>query len=226
MEEAPLLAAVDGIIRGVQIEPDLLGWLRVGLHKTVHEQAVHARGVSHDLLVTRLGVGIGGCELQAVEGARARQGLALVAREKAILPGGVLLADQHRQQRIQAQPIVVVEVLVAEREPKYPLRHQLPHAVLDRFRIAVVDKLLGEALDDACPGFDLPEQQSAAVGTDVAPIKSAHHRTAAQGVKFQLLGVTLCHRKAALLFVHKMLIAQPLCQRRRPFFNPKVRFPG
>jgi len=43
------------------------------------------------------GVGIGGRELQAIEGARAGQGLALVALAQPILTGGVFLAHHERQ---------------------------------------------------------------------------------------------------------------------------------
>ena len=59
VKEAPLLMAVDGIIGGFQVEPDLLGRPPMGLQKAVHGQAVHPPGVGHDLLVTRLAIGIG-----------------------------------------------------------------------------------------------------------------------------------------------------------------------
>jgi len=180
----------------------------------------------HDLLVARLGIGIGRGQLEPIERTGAGQGLAPIAWAAATLPAGVRLTHQHRQQRIEAQPVVVIEILVAERQPEHPLSNQLPHTVLDDVGVAVVDKLQGQALDNTRPRLDFPQQQSAAVRTDVAPIELAHHRAAAQGVKFQRLGVTLCHRKAALLFAHKMLIAQPLCQRGRPFFNPAVRYSG
>ena len=66
----------------------------------------------------------------------------------------------------------------------------------------MIGELLGQAREDPDPGFDLGEQQPASVGADLSPIEFSHHRPLAQGVKFQLLAATLCHRKAVLLLVH------------------------
>ena len=57
---------MDVIVGGIQIEPDLRRWLLMGLKEAVDEQAVHACGIGHDLLVARIGIGIGGRETPAV----------------------------------------------------------------------------------------------------------------------------------------------------------------
>jgi hypothetical protein len=50
------------------------------------------------------------------------------------------LARQHRHHRIMAQLIVVVEILVAERDPEHPLTHQGRHTVLDQLRTPLIVK--------------------------------------------------------------------------------------
>ena len=89
-----------------------------------------------------------------LEGAGTGQGLAAVARQQPVLPGRVELADHRRQQRVQPEAVVVVEVLVAQRQAKHPLAHQFPDAVLNGIGLAVVDELLGQSRQDAGLGLD------------------------------------------------------------------------
>ncbi len=46
---------------------------------------------------------------------------------------------------------MIVEILVAQRQGEDALPDQLAHRVLDQLRVAMVDELLGQSLDD--PGF-------------------------------------------------------------------------
>jgi len=115
---------------------------------------------------------------------------------------------------------------MAERQRKHPLAEKIANAVFDVLGIAMIDELLSKAFNDACLDLDLAEQQSATIGTDRPAVEPAHDGTLAQGVKFQLLGATLCHPRAVLFWLHKLLVAQLLCQRRRPFSNPLVKYPG
>ena len=48
------------------------------------------------------------------------------------------LAGQHRQQRIVAQLLVIVEIFVAQRQPVDALRQHLGHGVLDQCRVAPI----------------------------------------------------------------------------------------
>ena len=95
---------------------------------------------------------------------------------------------------------MIIEILIAQRHAEHALPDLLPHAVLNGLRIAVIDKLFGQPCDDPRSGLDLAENKPAAVGANHAPIEFAHHCAPAQCVKFQWFGVTLCHRRAALLF--------------------------
>lgn len=54
MKEASLLVAVDGIVRGVQVEDDLLGWpAAVSIQEQLDEQALDGTLVVADLVVAR-----------------------------------------------------------------------------------------------------------------------------------------------------------------------------
>ena len=50
------------------------------------------------------------------------------------------LARQHRQHRIMAQFVVLVEILIAMRNPEHPLAHQCRDLVLDQFQAPHVVK--------------------------------------------------------------------------------------
>lgn len=175
VEEAPFLVAVQRVIGGVEIEPDLRGWGAIGVEEAVDQQAVHARGVGDDLFVTRAGIGLGRGELQAVERAGARQRLAPVAGQQAIGAARVGLAHQHRQQRVEAQAVVVVEILIAQRQGIHPLRDELGDAVLDRLGVTVIGELLRQACEDLRARLDLAQQQSTTVRAYPAPIEFPHH---------------------------------------------------
>ena len=51
VEEAPLLTAVQRVVGGVEVQPDLPRRFGVRLHEHVHQQAVHRLGVRGDTLV-------------------------------------------------------------------------------------------------------------------------------------------------------------------------------
>src|SRR5258708_11729895 len=55
------------------------------------------------------------------------------------------LAGQHRKRRVLGQFAMVVEILVAERQPKNALPNQRLHAVLDVARIAPIGEALRKA---------------------------------------------------------------------------------
>ena len=60
-------------------------------------------------------------------------------------PRGIPLVAGHGRQRIQPQPLVIVEVFVAEGQAVNPLRHQLPHRVIHINLLASVLETRGQA---------------------------------------------------------------------------------
>ena len=57
-------------------------------------------------------------------------------------------------------------------------------------------------------GVDLAQDQTAAVGGDIAAIKLADHFTRTQRMKFDRFRFTLCHQKGRLSFGHFGLFAK------------------
>ncbi len=68
--------------------------------------------------------------------------------------------------------VVVVEILIPQRQPEHTLRNQIQQRVLDLLRAAVVGEASGEAPHDPGPLFQLLQQQRSPVGGDVAPIEA------------------------------------------------------
>jgi hypothetical protein len=68
--------------------------------------------------------------------------------------------------------LVIVQVLVTQRQRVHPLRHQFFHAVLDLFFHPMVPKAGRKARDDSRPLLHLAQQQPARTGGDRPPVKS------------------------------------------------------
>jgi hypothetical protein len=71
----------------------------------------------------------------------------LASHRRAVCPPRLKLAGQHRHRRIVTQFVVIVDVLVAQRNPKHPLTHQGLNAVLDQFLAATI-------VEASCKPFD------------------------------------------------------------------------
>ena len=89
VEEPALLAAVQRIAGGVEIEHDLRRRGGMGLQEQVHQQPVHRVRVSDDPLVAVPGRRFRHAELQPVQRARPRQRMPPVPRPSPPFPGHV-----------------------------------------------------------------------------------------------------------------------------------------
>jgi hypothetical protein len=102
VEEAALLAAVERIVGGIEVEDDLLRRRWMSLQEQGDEQAFDCPRVMADPMVA---VGHrGGGMLQSVQ-------RALAGQRRAIPAPRLELADQGRQHRIMAQLVMVDQVL-------------------------------------------------------------------------------------------------------------------
>ena len=114
VEEPAFLMAVQRIVGGIEIERDLRRRLGVGVEEEVDEQAFDRPP----------------CRRRSWRSASARPcsvpaGSACSCRPPARSPSARReLAGQHRHHRVVAQLVVVVEVLVAERDADDALHHQ------------------------------------------------------------------------------------------------------
>ena len=199
VKKAPLLAAVQRVVGGVEIEHDALGLARLRLNVERGQQTVGRARVENDLLVTALRAGLGRGQLQAVESALAGARLAAVLGSAALLAFEVLFAAQQGQQRVGAQLIVIVEVLITQRQPVDALRDQLAHAVFDLRGLAVITEAGGELPHDAAALFGLAQQHGAAVGGDHAAVETGYHLAAAMVGEGEAGLGTLCHGRGRFL---------------------------
>jgi len=114
---------------------------------------------------------------------------------RAVRPPRRKLASQHRHDGIATQLVVVVDVLVAQRNSNHPLPHQRRHTVLDQVLVTLVDKAFGKTTDYSNLAVRRPQQQRASVRRDRSTIETTHNFAASNGCKFEQVRATLClHR--------------------------------
>ncbi|CAM5247960.1 hypothetical protein SSTU70S_00033 [Stutzerimonas stutzeri] len=75
-----------------------------------------------------------------------------------------------------AQLLVIVEILVAQRDAHHPLRHQRAQRKLHRLGHPIVLETAGQAIEQPHRFIGLFEQQRAAIRTHPTAIKSGYHR--------------------------------------------------
>ena len=82
----------------------------------------------------------------------------LTRNRRAILASRRELARQHRHHRIVAQVIVVVEILVAQRNSEHPLPDQCHHLMLDPLRTPLVVKTPRKPIEQTDRTIRRPQQ--------------------------------------------------------------------
>jgi hypothetical protein len=97
-----------------------------------------------------------------------------------------------------AQLVVVVQVLVAERDADDPLHHQGLDGVLRQFRIALVAEAGGKAAGQADHPVAGAQQQSAGIRGDRAAVECSHHLMAFDRWKSEQFRDTLCRHWGVL----------------------------
>ena len=102
------------------------------------------------------------------------------------LAGGIGLPDDGGEQRVAAEVVVVVEVLVSQGQGVDPLGDEFLDGVFDEVGIAVVGEAGGELSDDAGESLGLAEQQRAAVGGDVAAVEVGEDLAGAEHGKVEV----------------------------------------
>jgi hypothetical protein len=177
VEEPALLVPVQRHVSRVQVEDDLPRRRAVRLQEQVHEQRLDRRAVMADAVIA---AGFArGRVLQPVQGALARQRCAGAASR-------LQLAGEHGQHRVMPQPVVVDQVLVAERDADHALTDQGRHLVLDPLRRACVLEARREAPDQADGSVRGAEQQRARIGGDRPAVEAGHHGPALNGCDLKL----------------------------------------
>ena len=118
------------IVGRIEVENDLPRGALMRLHKQVDQKILDRHRVAADLVVARRR------ELAQLQPVQRR----LAGDRRAILAPRRELARQYRHHRIVPQFVVVVEILVAERDSEHPLTDQGHNLMLDIFRTPFVVK--------------------------------------------------------------------------------------
>ena len=190
VEEAALLVAMQGIVGGIQVEHDRLRRALMRLQEQRHEQRLDRLGVVPDLVIAADAAAQG-----LLEPVQRR----LAGERRAVLAARLELADQRRHHRIMAQKIMIVEVLVAERQAEHALADQRHQAVLDQLGRTGVAETGRKAFDEPDRLVGGAEQQRTAIRGDRAAVKGAHNPTTFDGSEIERILPTLCRHRGALL---------------------------
>ena len=117
VKEPAFLLAMDRVVGRIQIQHHLLGRRFVGLHEGIHHPAVDPVRVHRDLLVPLLLIDLGAGQLQPVQRTTCPPAPSPDLRPAAASPPTDRpYVHRHRQHRIGAQLIMIVQILVPQTE--------------------------------------------------------------------------------------------------------------
>ena len=188
VEEAAHLVAVDRVVGGVEVEDDLLGRPRVGLEEEVTKRLASVAG-RHRSCCSGHPAAAG--VFEAVE-------RALAGERRAVRPLRLEPVGEQREQRVAAQLVVVVDVLVAQGDADDPLpdqgRKRVHHLVL----LAVIDKASRPPARsgrsrDRCAAAATRRRPSHGAG-----VERRHHPAPPKAFKLELFRATLCRHRTPL----------------------------
>jgi hypothetical protein len=193
MEEPSFLVPVQRIVSGIDIKDDLLRQRLMRLQEERDQQALNGTRIMGDLVIARCRLAT---QLKTVEGRLPRHRCAVrSARFK--------LAGQYRHHRIATQLVVIVEVLVAQRNPEHPLTHQGRNAMFDQFRPAIISEARGQPINQSDRPIRHPQQQRSGVRGDRSSVKTTHNFAASDESKVKPFCATLCRHRGSSRIIKK-----------------------
>jgi hypothetical protein len=80
---------------------------------------------------------------------------------------------------------MIIEVLVAQRQPEDPLPYHGLHTMLHEARVAPINEALGKPTNQPEATINLAQQQRSRIRRDVATLETGHHRTTFNRFKFE-----------------------------------------
>jgi hypothetical protein len=170
VKEAPFLAAMDGIVGGIEVQDQALGHALFGGNELLNDDLVHAP--------SRFPVGP---VFPAAQGGRAGQ------RHAA--------AQRGLDRQVAAQCLVVVEVFITQGQSVNPLPQQAQAIVVNTGLAPWILQDPGDRFGQAQATVDLLQQQHAAIGSDVTALKIGFDTAALTGWKLKRFLGTVCHRQ-------------------------------
>jgi hypothetical protein len=190
VKEPPLLIAVQRIVGRIEVEHDLTRRLGVRVEKQFDKQPLDRRAIVADLVIARP-LARARRMLQPVQCALARQRRRLIAI-------ALELAQKHAQNRIATQVVVVVEVLITERQAEHPLPDQSLERMHGEERAAMIAEARGKSIDEADRLVRLAQQQSPRVRGHQPAVEIRHNPPPASPSKLHLCRATLRQHRSPL----------------------------
>jgi hypothetical protein len=136
------------------------------------------------------------------------------------------LAGQGCQHRVEAQLIVIDQILVAERDTEHALRHHRLDRVLDLRLVTTVVEAGRESGHQADRSIGRAEQQRARVRADLSAVEGSDHLAALDRFITEQVAATLCRHRGAPLRRVKSLSQKNYRRFRAPMHLLPVRNSG
>ena len=182
VEVPTFLLAVERIVGGIEVDDNAHRRLAMSFQEQIDEQPLDGRAIVIELVVT-VPADLRGM-LQPVERRLAGERPAR-------------LVDDGGERRIEAQNVVVDEVLVAEREAEDALAQQIGQRVLDGLCHAVVGEAGRQPLGQSQLAVGTGEQRHAAIRRDRAAVEGAHKLAGAGPSQIEFGLHTLCRHRGS-----------------------------
>ena len=190
VEEPFLLMAVQRIVGGVEVEHDLPGRPGVRLEEEIDKQRLDRRRLMADLLVA------GGRRPRQLEPVQRR----FPRDRRAILAPGFELAGQRRHHRVVTKIVVVVQILVAERDAEHALPDERGDRVLDEPRVSGVAETFREPANQIQPAIRSAQKKSACIRSQRSAVEFGNHGPTFDPSKQARFRATLRLHRAVLRF--------------------------
>lgn len=187
------LAAVNQMSPRIPIHHHFGGPARQTTHARAQQRGLDLQGIVRQFVAATVAVA---GQLQPVEGCRPRQGDAAVMRKKPIRSQRIHLVAGRRQQRVQPQTLMIMEIFIAPRQPVDSLRHPLLDRVIDEALVPDILKTPGQRSGHPPLLIGRAQQEYAAVAGERAAGKIGDHLTRTQVLKEQRLVLTACRRRS------------------------------
>ncbi len=134
------------------------------------------------------------------------------------MAAGIRLLDQHRQQGIVPQLLVIVQVFVSQGQPIDSLGHQLLHRMFDQIGIPIIGEAGGKLAQDPNALLDLPQEQTTTITGDRSAVKLRPDLASLLGMKSKANLGTLCSHKAVAPSWQNFFLTKELCHEATAFF--------
>ena len=149
---ATLLQSVQPMAHRIKVHHHLLAVFGQTAHPHLQQGGFNLGWIVRHLMVAAALV-IG--EFQTIERAGAGQGYASMRWIEPILAQRIELIAGAGQERIEPQPVMIIEIFVAQRQPINPLGQQFLHRVIDKNLVANIVEALGQRLGQPQIGIHL-----------------------------------------------------------------------